>query len=462
MPAVAARTPKRRGGRRLLIVLVLILLIAAGAIFWLNSAAAASVNASATLTVFQPVVTLTHANTDTTAATGATVAPGDSVATDIKGRAAIQLPDGTLTRLATGTKISLDSAHFSKSGELHDVRVLQSIGRTFTNVQHLVAGATFQVAGQSAVASVRGTKFEILVKSDGSMLVKLFSGTLDFDSINGKSHQHLIAGQQATADPQGNISAPIPIVPEPGDPFGPSLAASDAAVVGTTPGTEQDFVGPPLHNGEAQTYSYSYAGGSLLKAALGYPGSSMKLTVVSPDGQTYFATGTSPIIVTINNPPSGIYKVTITGISGLGAAGEEPYLSVASVEACASAEVDQNGAVRRAYKPQELAASVQVNGLSNLKLSVEQSDSIAGAIIHGTGTYNAVGWTGTVVLTVHGGALDIIAVSATVFGLNVPAQQIVQQIGSAIGSDPSNVNPGFVVDRLFTCKGVVVIDGRHG
>ena len=49
-----------------------------------------------------------------------------------------------------------------------------------------------------------------------------------------------------------------------------------------------------------------------------------------------------------------------------------------------------------------------------------------------------------------------------VFGMSVPAQQVVQQIAAAIGQDPSNVNPGFMVDRLFTCNSVMIVDGRTG
>src|SRR5439155_68263 len=85
----------------------------------------------------------------------------------------------------------------------------------------------------------------------------------------------------------GTIGAVGPITPDAEDPFGPALDASNAVEVGTTPGTEQDFVGAPLHNGERQQYTYSYAGGSLVKASLGYPGSAMKLTVKAPDGQQY-------------------------------------------------------------------------------------------------------------------------------------------------------------------------------
>lgn len=460
MSAVAARTPpRRRGGLRLLIVLVIVLLIVGGTLYWLNSAAQAATNAVATLTVFQPSVSVArNGGAFLNSSTGTIVQTGDAVKTDTKGRGAIQLPDGTLMRLASDTQITLTAAHFSKSGNLKDVSITQKIGRTLTNVQHLVTGATFKVAGQSAVASVRGTKFEVLVKADGTMVVKLFDGVLDFD---GKNHVHLTAGQQATADPQGNVGNPVgpPLPPDPTDPFGPQLAASDAISAGTTPGTEQDFVGQPIHNGETQAYTYSFAGGGLVKSALGYPGSAMSLKVMSPDGQSYTNSGPSPIVVTVTNAPAGLYTITVIGVSGLGANGEEPFLSVAALEPCTTANIRQNGAVREGYTSQDLAGAIQVSGLSNLSLTILGS-SLAGAIVTGKGTYNGVGWTGTVVLALHGGALEILAVGATVFNVSVPAQQIVQQIGSAIGQDPTNINPGFVVDRLFTCSGVLMIDGR--
>jgi len=56
--------------------------------------------------------------------------------------------------------------------------------------------------------------------------------------------------------------------------------------------------------------------------------------------------------------------------------------------------------------------------------------------------------------------LDIMPTGGSVFGMSVPAQQVVQQIAAAIGQDPSNVSPGFIVDRLFTCKSVMIVDGR--
>jgi hypothetical protein len=458
MQVSAARTaPRRRGGYRLIIILLVVVLIAAAALFWLSSAAQAAVNAAATLTVFQPTVSVARGGgAFLTAATGTVVLPGDSVKTDAKGRAAIQLPDGTLTRMAGDTEIALTSAHFAKTGNLQDASILQKVGRTFTNVQHLASGAIFKVGGQSAVASVRGTKFEVLVNPDGSMLVKLFDGELDLD---GKNHIHLTSGQQASIDAQGNVGPAGPIQPDPNDPFGPQQAASDATNQGTTPGTEQNFIGPPIHNGEQQSYTYSFAGGGIVKAALGYKGSSMALRVKSPDGHVYSSTGHSPIVVLVPNAPAGIYTITVAGISGLGASGEEPFVSVSALEPCATATIAQNGAVRHGYTAQDLANAINVPGLSNLSLNIV-GESLAGSIITGNGTYNGVGWTGTVVLFMHGGVLEIFAVGATVFNVSVPAQQIVQQIGAAIAQDPTNINPGFVVDRLFTCKGVLMIDGR--
>ncbi len=460
MSSVAApqRAPRRRGGFRFLVVIVIVLLVVAGVLVALSVIAQAAVNAPAILTVYQPSVSVkSGTGSYSPAPTGALVQAGESLQTDTRGRASISLPDGTTTRMAGDTTITLDSAHFAKTGNVHDVRLGEQVGRTLTNVQRLISGATFQVAGKSATATVRGTRFEVYIKADGTMIVKLFDGTLDFD---GKNHVHLVAGEQAIADPDGNISPPTPIQPDPNDPFGPELAASNAVDAGTTPGTEQDYIGAPLHNGEQQRMTYSYAGGTLVKASLGYPGSAMSLTVLAPDGHTYTATGASPVTVVVDGAPAGIYTAIVRGVSGLGAAGEEPFIAVASVESCVTADVDQAGAVHRGYTAGDLSSSIRVTGLSNLRLSFG-SDSVAGAIVSGSGTYNGIGWSGVIVLVARNGSFDLLAVSGTIFGISVPAPQIVQQIGSMIGQDPSNIAPGFYVDRLFTCNSVLMVDGRH-
>ena len=464
MANVAVKAPpRRRGGRRILIALFLVIVLIAAGIVWLNIAAQAQVNAAAALTVYQPTASIARngGSTFTAATTGTIVQAKDTVQTDAKGRAAITLPDGTITRMASDTTITLDSARFTKNGNLNDVSLTQQVGRTFTNVQHLVSGATFEVHGKSATASVRGTKFEVYTKSDGTMIVKLFDGELTVRSSKGS--KTFKSPQQVTVAPDGTISDPGPIVPDPNDPFGPALEASNAVQVGTTPGTEQDFVGAPLHNGEQQAYTYSYAGGSAVKASLGYPGSAMKLTIKTPDGRQYFGTGKSPIVVTVNNAPPGIYTIYVDGVSGLGANGEEPFIAIASVEECKSAEVIQFGAVHHGYTARDLVTAVQqsgqASGISNLSLTISDN-TIAGAIVSAKGIYNGFSWSGSAVLTAQNGALVIMPTGGTIFGMNVPAQQVVDQIAAVIGQNPSDVNPGFVVDRLFTCSSVMMVDGR--
>ena len=462
MGSVAARTPpRRRGGRRVIIALVVVVVIVVAAIIGLNIAAQADVSGFGSVTVYQPVASVSHnGGTFAHADTGAIVEPGDVVSTDDKGRAAVTLPDGTVTRLAGGTTTKLDSVHFAKDGRLHDASFTQQLGRTFTNVQHLVTGASFNVHGKTATASVRGTKFEVYIKADGTMTVKLFDGTLVLTSSKGSVTLH--SGQQVTVGADGTIGQVGPITFDPDDPFGPQVDAANAVSAGTTPGTEQDFVGAPLHNGESQQFTYSYAGGNLVKASLGYAGSAMKLTVKAPDGAQYVATGKLPV-VTVNNAPAGIYTIIITGVSGLGPDGEEPFVAIASVESCATADVAQNRAVHRAYTASDLVSSIQlsgqVSGLSGLHLDMGP-DTVFGAVISGGGAYNGVAWAGTVVLFPRDGALDLMPTAASVFGVNVPPTQVVQQIAAVTGQDPSNINPGFIVDRLFTCSSVLMIDGR--
>src|SRR5260370_15604760 len=365
--------------------------------------------------------------------------------TDVKGRAAIRPLNGTLTRLANSTEITLSSAHFSKDGSLHDASLAQKAGRTYTNVQHLVGGATFKVSGQSATATVRGTKFEVLIKSDGSMLVKLFEGQMDFVGVNTV---HLTAPQQATADAAGNVGPAGPIVPEPGDPFGAEMSASDQTSQGTTPGTEQDYIGPPVHNGEQQQFTYSFAGDGLLKAALGYPGSVMTLQIKAPHAQLYSKTGASPILVVVNNALAGIYTIVVIGVSALGANGETPFVSVAALEPCASANIDSRGAVRRGLTSQDLAGGIQVSGVSNLNLTVVGT-SLAGAVLKGTGTFDGAAWTGTGILLKHGQGLQVTAVGSPAFGEAGPPQQGLSHSAPLGRQDPSPHHTPFLPPPLF-------------
>src|SRR5437879_9362293 len=110
----------------------------------------------------------------------------------------------------------------------------------------------------------------------------------------------------------------------------------------------------------------------------------MKLDVKAPDGQIYSKFGASPIVVTINHGPAGIYTILVTGVSGLGVNGEAPFVSVARLEPGTSANLMLNRAGRRGFPSQDLDSNVQVWGVSNLSLMVV-ADWLAAAPITGPG-----------------------------------------------------------------------------
>src|SRR5260370_38348493 len=155
MSAVAARpAPRRRRGLRWIVVLVVIVLVVGGLAFWLNTSASASTNAVAVLNVFVPVTSLAHnGGAYDPATTGAIVQPGDGVKTDAKGRAAIQFPDGTLTRLASNTEMTLTSAHFAQDVDLHDTSLAQKVGQTFTSAPPLATSASHKCSGQPGTST---------------------------------------------------------------------------------------------------------------------------------------------------------------------------------------------------------------------------------------------------------------------------------------------------------------------
>ena len=344
---------------------------------------------------------------------------------------------------------------------MHDISVTDKLGRTLNSVQKLVGGASFQVVGNTTTASVRGTLFEVLVNSDGTVVIKLFIGGLDVDGKSG--HVHLTEGQQVTVDANGNIGTPGPIKPDPNDPFSQEVAAMVQVETQTTPGTEQDFTGGLLHNGQVQQFTYAFAapssGGSAFKAALAYPGSLMELRITDPANHVSTRTGPSPIVITLVDPPGGIFKLDVIGISGLDPDGEVPFLSIATLEPCATANIEQLGAVRHSWTGPDLASAINVSGLSDVKINIV-GDTTGGAIINGGATYNGVGLAGTLLLYAHGGNIGVIPLAASAFGIAIPPQQAGQQISSALGQDPSNISLGFHVERLFTCQNVLMIEGR--
>src|ERR1700716_2164459 len=276
-------TKRRRGGcLGCLIPIVVIVLIIAGLFYFLVAQAAAAVSVPAQLVVVNAATTLTHSGSTQTAVSGSLVHGGDQVATNASGRSLIQFQDGSITRLGPATNLTLDTAEFDKQGQLHNVSMTQQAGRTLSTVQKLVgANAKFNVAGHSATASVRGTKFEVIQNTDGSVRLKTFVGTVRLDG--GHGFVDVSAGQQADASPSGAVTKAVAITPEPADPFVLWLASEEAARAAGQPATAQtSFSQAPITTGQtAAQPDYTSAGGEVI-GELAYPGSAMTLIITDP------------------------------------------------------------------------------------------------------------------------------------------------------------------------------------
>src|SRR6266850_2658991 len=152
------------GGCLIAVVLVVLLVVGGGYFFFIAQAQAAVPSPAALVVITTPVDVDTNNSAGFhPARPGQELKAGNSARTGDGGHAAIQFPDGSYVRMAPNTVVTVTSAQLTHDGNLQSASLVQKIGRTFTNVQHLATGATFQVGGHSVSAQVRGTQFEVLV-----------------------------------------------------------------------------------------------------------------------------------------------------------------------------------------------------------------------------------------------------------------------------------------------------------
>src|SRR5436190_2320318 len=287
---------------------VLAILLVLGSGYWfLVVQASAAVTAPATLVVYNQAVTVDHK----AAAPGQALNAGSEVATQAKGHAAIQFPDGSFVRMSPDTTVQITNVQLQKNGNLQSAEVAQKIGRTFVNVQHLVSGATFKVGGHSVSASVRGTQFEMLVRQDNTNLIKVFEGTV---GVNGRTSASVSAGQEISADANGTLSAVRLIQRDPQDPYAMTPQCSRAVSNGTTAGTLQTSAGDPISTGQTAEVDYNSPGGTIT-FALCYPGSFMTLSVIGPNGAEHASrNGAAPVVGNLSGPP-GKYRAIVHAIN---------------------------------------------------------------------------------------------------------------------------------------------------
>ncbi len=442
------------GGCLLAIVLVVLLVVGGGYYFFIVQAQAA-VPAPAALQVISTPVDVDTGNGANfhTARPGQELTAGNSVRTGNQGHAAIQFPDGSFVRMSPSTRVTVTAAQLSHDGNLQSVSLSQRAGRTFTNVQHLVAGASFQVGGHSVSASVRGTQFEVLVRADNTNLIKVFDGTVQ---VKGTANATLTAGQQIDADANGRLSGQGLIKPEAADPYFLEAQCARTVSAGTNPGTVQTSTGEGLATGQTAEADYSSPGGTL-SIALCYPGSLMTVTIIDPNGVSHSSRQTSrPVQVSLSGPP-GRYRATVRAEDV--PVGEPWAISFATNSSCSSEPVDTGGFVRQTLSNDQLSQALASSGVT---LQV-QGTSPASARVSYYSDLGGVPIAWTVIFYAATPNLGVVLTQVTVRGINLTTQ-VASKLSSVIGQSLS-VPTDFTVDRVYSCRGsgggVMVIEGHR-
>lgn len=438
------------GGCLLVFVLALLLALGGGWYFLVVQASAA-VTAPATLVVFNQTVTVNG----NPGIPGQALNANDNVKTEASGHAAIQFPDGSYVRMSPSTEVRINSVQLQRSGNLQAVDVVQKVGRTFVNVQHLATGATFKVDGHSVSAQVRGTQFEVLVTTALANLIKVFVGTVSVTGSGGRSVT-VNAGQELSASASGTLGSVRPIQADPADAYPLITRCTNQVLSGSqTPGTLQVSSGDPITTGAAPEVDYDSPGGTL-QVALCYPGSTMTLSIFSPDGTEH--TSTSRVV-----GPAGRYRAIVHAVDVPKA---EAYIVAFATDApcVASTGGDSGGAtVRETLSNTQIANALAESGASGITLQVQGASPTSAHVVYFSDVGGiTISW--TVDFYAATPNLGAVVTQVTVRGINITTQ-VMSRLSSVSGSITS-IPSGFIVDRVYSCASasgdnMMVVEGHR-
>ncbi|HLZ96138.1 MAG TPA: FecR family protein [Candidatus Dormibacteraeota bacterium] len=437
------------------IALVIILLLGGGYFFFVAQAQAGVASPAALLVATDPVEVGHNDSGYAPANSGQSLDAGSSVRTGHTGRATIQFPDGSLTRVAPDTTVTITSAQLNTAGSLKSATLAEKIGRTFSVVQKLTGGATFKVSGHSVSAEVRGTQFEVVVNSDFSNLFKVFDGSV---VVAGQTTVTLRAGHQVTVDPDGRVGNPQSIRPDRNDPYQLEVQCADAVSRGPDAGTVQTTTGGPLSTGQSADVFYNSPGGSV-SVALCWPGGQMAIALTDPNGSQHSSFGPSGSVLKAAGP-AGRWTALVNAVN---VPVPEPFaVAFSSDVGCAGQTFDDGATVRQVLSNNELAHSLGQSGITGITIQVQGTSSTSATIYYAySGNGIDVSW----MIDFYAATpnLGYVFTSVKVHGIDITTQFVsrLNAAGAAVTSIPQN----YIVDRVYSCVGpdgdMMVIEGHH-
>lgn len=108
---------------------------------------------------------------------GDLLSQGDRVATDVKSRIEIKMPDNSFVRFDEKTTFTLESVSYDQNATKRDINVNMILGKTWASVPKFSgAKGRFEITTQTSVAGVRGTDFRMNVNEDNSAVLKVYEG----------------------------------------------------------------------------------------------------------------------------------------------------------------------------------------------------------------------------------------------------------------------------------------------
>ena len=465
-PQAAAPAPPKRSGCAgcsvgclgcIGVVVVVALLLVGGGYFFFVAQSSSGVASPAALLVATTPVDVGHNDGGyQPAKSGQSLDAGASVRTGDTGRATIQFPDGSLTRLAPDTTVTIQAAQLNSAGSLKSASLAEKIGRTFSVVQKLAGGASFTVGGHSVSAEVRGTQFEVVVNTDLSNVFKVFEGTVQ---VSGQTNIALTAGHQVTADKNGRLGAPAPIQADPKDPYALEQQCAAAVAQGTSAGTLQTTIGE-ISIGQTVEVDYtSY--GDVTTTALCYPGSFMNLSVVDPQGVVHSSRSGQPPIVGRTGAGPGLYKALVHAID-VPAAGEPFAVSFASNVTCGGETLDSGSTVRQVLSNGQLARNLSQSGSTGITVQVQGTSSTSARVTYAY-SGNGVSFSWTIDFYAATPDLGFVFTQVIVNGINITTQ-LVSRLNAA-GAAVTSIPQDYVVDRVYSCNGTdgdtMIIEGHR-
>lgn len=107
---------------------------------------------------------------------GARLQAGDVIETQPDGRVELTFDSGTVLRIGESSRFELQDELPQKS-----FSAKLWLGNVWAKVHKLIAGETFRIETENAVAGVRGTEFRVEVAPDHENLVRVYEGVVQVD-----------------------------------------------------------------------------------------------------------------------------------------------------------------------------------------------------------------------------------------------------------------------------------------